>query len=410
MHVTHISNGPSAASGADPTAVTSGEVATSRPHVARATAAHRAALAKFYRAVWHHGDDGQHPASRRGSGSVATAEDDFTETPRFLFLSEGDVVGHLGTIGVRFWNGEREHDAHWLKGLMVLPAYRNGPVGYALLKEAIQRLELTAALVVAQPARRLFEALGFQDIGVLPNYVAVIRPARVLRLADVDAMGLTGLPSWARHGAKLARIRAVSSICGVAISALSASWRAARSHWRSLTLTIGTPSAMPIAAELDQLWSRVRSAVGATPVRDAAYLARRYGEGGESRYDFITVRERGALIGLAVLRRPKAIGDARLAGIRVATLSDVIFPLERADVCLALLRGARRRAKRVDADAILCSASHPALGTALERQAFLRLPGNVHFLLRPKNGSPHFSTDLAQWWITRGDADADEVF
>ena len=119
---------------------------------------------------------------------------------------------------------------------------------------------------------------------------------------------------------------------------------------------------------------------------------------------------RCALVGIAVLRRPRAISDRRLHGLRVATISDVVFPSRRAEVGLALLGGVERAARAAEADAILCTTSQRALARLLRRQAYLRLPGNVHFLLRDGTGNGRWPQDLASWGLARGDGDADEVF
>jgi hypothetical protein len=38
------------------------------------------------------------------------------------------------------------------------------------------------------------------------------------------------------------------------------------------------------------------------------------------------------------------------------------------------------------------------------------VPGNVHFLVREPAGDGATGPGLADWWITRGDSEADEVF
>jgi hypothetical protein len=94
----------------------------------------------------------------------------------------------------------------------------------------------------------------------------------------------------------------------------------------------------------------------------------------------------------------------------VATISDIVFPPERADLGLALLGGVEREARAAGADAILCTTCHGTLAQLLRRQAYIRLPGNVHFLLRDTTGAARWPPDLSGWWLTRGDGESDEVF
>jgi len=52
---------------------------------------------------------------------------------------------------------------------MVLPEYRNGPIGYRVLKELVGQLRRSVVLTVAPASVRLFEALGYANLGVVPN-------------------------------------------------------------------------------------------------------------------------------------------------------------------------------------------------------------------------------------------------
>jgi len=149
--------------------------------------------------------------------------------------------------------------------------------------------------------------------------------------------------------------------------------------------------------------------MAAGPVRDGTYLRWRYGAEGR-RYSFISARDGTRLVGVAVLLSPKASPDARLRGVRAATISDIVFAPERADVGLAVLAGIERAARSAGADAVLCTTSHRTLARLLSRRAYVPLAGNVHFFLRDASGSGRWPRDLASWWLARGDSAADDVF
>ena len=86
-----------------------------------------------------------------------------------------------------------------MKGFMVLPEHRNGPIGYLVLKEAVRRLGIAAVLTVADPSRRLFEAMGFRNLGMLSNQILPLRPARIAASIDAEALGKSRrLPAHAR--------------------------------------------------------------------------------------------------------------------------------------------------------------------------------------------------------------------
>jgi hypothetical protein len=94
----------------------------------------------------------------------------------------------------------------------------------------------------------------------------------------------------------------------------------------------------------------------------------------------------------------------------VATVSELLFPPDRPAAGLAMLGAIERVARVAGADALTCMTSHPILCGLLRRQGYLRLAGNVHFFLRDLTGSDRFRTNLAEWWLARGDGESDTSF
>src|SRR2546426_2427933 len=92
------------------------------------------------------------------------------------------------------------------------------------------------------------------------------------------------------------------------------------------------------------------------------------------------------------------------------SISDILFPPEHTEVGLALLGGVERAARAAGSDAILCTTSNHGLGRLLRRQAYIHVPGNLHFFLRDTTDGRRWSSDLPSWWLARGDGGADEVF
>lgn len=383
----------------------------SKIEVVRASNEHAEALAAFFRVVWDRNATAENVRAAQAEIEASNPFDPGARFPRFLFLSDGDALGHIGTIPTRFWNGNVEHSAHWYKGLMVHPEHRNGPVGYLVLKEAARHLGLSGALVVAEPARKLFKALGFIDAGAIANYLVVLRPARVLRALDIEAIGLRGMPPWLPRAVRLAQRLGLASVTGVAAVGARALWRFARSTGtRDFDCREGLEAVS--REDIDDLWRRARAGIAGAAVRDGGYISWRYDCGPLGTYEVATVRDGERLVGLAVVRKPRPDGggDARLRGIKVATLSDILFPLEHEDAGMATLAAAESIARRAGADALLCSASHRTLTRLLPRCGYLRLPGNVHFLFRDPGNAHALPVALDDWWLTRGDADSDDAF
>jgi hypothetical protein len=330
------------------------------------------------------------------------------EFPTYLFVQRGEVLGHLTTIPVRLRAGGIDRAAYWLIGFMVHPQHRNGPIGFLLLKQAVRDLEITLSLTVQQTTMRLLTAVGFRELGTLPNYLRPLRPGRILSRLDPENLGLDELPLAVRMAASAARLPMVASAAGVAAAAGLAVW--ATVYGRPGRGTREQDGAQALGVNADALWNDCRDRLGCVPVRDAAYLRWRYDVSSGGPYRALGVTQDGAPRGLAVIRAPRADGDPRLRGIRVATLSDLVYDPARADVGLALLAGAERTARRLDADALMASAAHPAHGPLLRRRGFLRFAGNLHLLVRDAAGVLPGPTTLNEWWVLRGDMNADMVF
>jgi hypothetical protein len=318
-------------------------------------------------------------------------------------LQDGRAIAHVTTIPVPLWINGSERGAYWIKGLWVLPEFQRSSAGFLVLRSAVGALEPTMALVHEQAAIRLFQALGYKDLGALPNQLRILRPRSLLRRLDLDALGFDSMPPLLRGAARVATFTA--PLAGTALGVASGLWAVAAG---------GLPNTMRIEVcrdydpdEIEQLWRECRAEIRAGVARGGEQILRRYGANGE--YAFVHVRARGRLAGLAIVRRPADQGDARLRGIRISALSDLVYRQSHSAVGLALLRGAERAARALDADALLCSISATLVRPLLRRRACLPLPPNLHVLARFPAAVP-VPERLDEWWVTRGDSGGDGVF
>lgn len=368
------------------------------------------AVAGFFRKVWTENATGESVGRARKEAARLNPAMPGADVPAVAYLRDGEVIGYLGTIPVKFWNGRVETAGHWLKGFMVLPEYQNGPVGFAVLKEMLKHVDVSGTMSVAPPARRLFKAVGFLECGVIPNYVSLLRAGRVARSIDIVNLGL-GLPPWLHRCARVAQAAGLAWAAGAMAGAGLWAWGAVRGP--AVRFSTDLSGGLPPRSALDDLWARVRPTIVAGAVRDGSFLPWRYQARAGGQYEAVAIHERGAerrLVAIAVVRRWSDNSDERLRGIRVATLADILFRADEPAAGLAALAGAERLARRMRADAILCSSAHVAITSALRRRAYLRLPGSVHLMLRDPTGAIGLPLTLDAWWLMRGDANSDEAF
>jgi predicted N-acetyltransferase YhbS len=371
---------------------------------------HAEAVAEFIRAVWNQSATASSVLAARATATTENLAEPGVVPPTWVAIRDGRVVGYVTTIPIRMWDGQRDWPAYWIKGLMVLPEYRNGPIGYALMKAAVARLPRSGGLAVAAPARRLFGALGYSDLGAIPNWVRPLAPGRMLGRLDFDSLGVGGVSGWVPAAVRLGKATGLAALSGgVAGAALRCFAAAQRWGGRCTVHAPFEPAAD--GQELDGLWHHVRRSVSSGVVRDHDYLTTRYPLGLGSPYVWLAVRNGERLAGIAVLRQPRADGDPRLRGVRVATLVDMIYDPAQSAEGLALLGAIESAARTLEADAILATCSAPELVGLLRRQCYLPFSGNVHFLFRDvADEGSGFGHTLAEWWLTRGDGNSDEVF
>jgi hypothetical protein len=384
--------------------------ATSRLEVLEARDEHAGQLAQFIRTVWNPLSTADSVVTARAQAAARNVSEPGIPPPTWIALRAGRVLGYVTTIPVRFWDGEHALAGYWIKGLMVLPEFQNGPIGYAVMKAAAARLPRSGGLAVASQARRLFVALGYTDFGPIPNWIRPLAPGALLSRLDLEAIGLTEMPRWLPPSVRLARATGLATVVGWA-GGWALRGLAAVSRIPGAGLQARGPSAPPAGRELDALWEAARSGFPSGVVRDGPYLLERYPVSASSPYEWILVRRGVALAGAAILRRPRTDGDPRLRGIRVATLVDLLFPPADRAAGLALLGALEGAGRRMGAEAILATSSARLLAPLLRRQCYVRLPGNVHLLFRDASGEEtQLATSLPDWWLTRGDGNSDEVF
>jgi hypothetical protein len=386
--------------------------AASRIQVVLATDAHADAIAAFYRATWREDVTAASVLASRRQAAADNLAAPGEAPPVAIVLDGSRVIGYCGSIAQRLWDGVAEHPAYWIKGLMVLPEYRQGPIGFLVCKQLAAQLTRATALVVAPAARRLFGALGYTDLGAVSNFVRPLRPGTLARQLDIAELGLA-LPQWVTAGVRIVQRTGLAGLAGagagIALDVVAAATRRVGARFAT-----AWAAEAPSREELDDVWCSARGALAASPVRDGRYLRSRFAATAAAadgtRYAFVTARDGSRLVGVAVVREPRAISDPRLRRVRVATISDIVFPPERADIGLAVLGGVERAARAAESDAILCTTGHRALAPLLRRQTYVPLRGNVHFFLRDGTGATPWPHDLGSWWLARGDAEADEVF
>jgi predicted N-acetyltransferase YhbS len=367
-----------------------------RSEVLRVEPAHIELLTRFIRAVWSPAATEEEVAASRRRAAAANPAFPGEEPPTFLFLLDGQPVGHLTTIPCRLKIGGWTGPAHWMKGLWVLPEHRNGPIGALLVRAAVTAVDVALATAVESAPRRLFSAFGFQDLGALPEHVKILRSRAVLRRLGASQLPLP-LRGPLRRLASLVAVPGIRELAAITLETGVGVWRFAHGGVRAASANLAEAVS---PQERGDLWRAAEGALEASAVRDVPDHAPSVGSRS------FAVRLHGRTLGVARVKRPAA-ADPRLNGIALATLADALCDPRDHRALDRVIAGAERCAAELGADALLCSASHKQLRHALARRGFLGLAGSVHLLVRPAGGAPS-PPPLEQWWCLRADGGADD--
>ena len=380
------------------------DVASNRVDVVRVNEEHLPALAEFYGRVWNPGATPEGVRASRAAAALTNVARPGEPPPTWLVLQNGDAIAHVTTIPIRLWYDGSERPAYWIKGLWVLPEVQRSSAGFLVLRAAVAALKDPSLALVHEPAAiRLFQALGYTDLGGLPNRLRILRPSSLLvRLGAITRL-LGRDRGWWRLAARAARVTA--PVVGPVVGAANGLWVWLRTgSMAGLTTTITDTIAVD---EVDDLWRSTREHVGPAVARGGAALARRYAA---PDYRFVHVREGGRLVGLGMVKRPSEQGDERLGGLRISSLSDALYRPADARVAMAILRGAERAAKTFDADALLASASPAVMEAQVRRLSYVTVPANLHVLVKVPGTQGEKPNGFGDWWITRGDSEGDGSF
>jgi hypothetical protein len=383
-------------------------MASPKTYISPVEDSHAQMLAVFFRCIWDATATPESIIASRATQAAENQSEPGKPLPAAVAIQGERIIGYCGSIAVRWWDGASECSGYWAKGFMVLPEFRNGPLGFMILKELSRSSPLMAAMTVNPASNRLFAAQGYRDMGPLPNRVRPLSVSCILGHIDLQQAAAGRIPHWVARTFRLLQHTRLPTLAGLladlALRGLSPK--------PDVRLRIDFDATVD-ETQIDDLWQHCRTAYLAAPVRDGKAMLLRYDSNSRAdnkSYCAVAVYRDNTLRGLAWVRRPREQGDPRLGGLRMASLSDLLVQPDDLPAINALLAAAEACAASLGAEAILCSASHIALAKALRRRRYVSIAANVHFFMRGDPASGAWPSTVDQWWLARGDSEADAVF
>ena len=294
---------------------------------------------------------------------------------------------------------------------MVLPEYRNGPIGPLLIKKVNETLDCALTLHVEEAPLKIFKGLGWKHAGVIPQYVLVrdpyaflknIRLGQVPHMREDSGAASTGLSAMLAQPPVRLAVAFLFSMALKGFTLVAALRKPARGSG-----TVTEESGFD--EQYDFLWKKVAHKYDALVVRDRSYLEARYGKRMKN-YRLLAYRQKGELLGYCIVKLKQFADDPRMGGMRVGTIVDCLFDPADVHGLQSLLTDAMRLCKEEATDAVFCTASYAALRQLLKVNGFIEIPGNLNFAFFDKLKNVPSDIALGSWHLMRGDSDADANF
>ncbi len=370
-----------------------------------------ASLRRFVDFFWPADSSGNPRIDHSNQFNTTKEKSEEKRPPTFLFLKDDEVLGHITSIPVGLFIHSRFIPAHWMVGFMVLPEYRNGPIGPLLIKKVNETLDFAMTLHVEDNVLRIFKGLGWKHLGVIPQFIRVLNTYRLLKEVNIGQLPfLKGRRNvtrkWLGWGLSNTLTRyfiALSASLAIKI------WNLCKATIRPNFGLFKVIEEYSFDASFDTLWEGIRGKFDAMVVRDRSYLENRFG-GRIEKYRLLTCRRNDRLIGYCILKVKSFINDPRMGNTRVGTIVDCLFDPEDFSGLQLLFFEASKLFNKEKVDAIFCAASYLPLQKFLIRNGFMEISGNLNFAFHGSFIEPFGELNLSEWHLMRGDSDADANF
>ncbi|MGE0486829.1 MAG: GNAT family N-acetyltransferase [Gammaproteobacteria bacterium] len=300
----------------------------------------------------------------------------------WLYYRKGELVAHQGAITVSCKIGQDELPTGWFVETMVLEKVRGGPVGAALVAQALEDMPFNLSLGQSPVMRELQYRLGWEKVGALDTWVLPLAVGPLLGERPLAARLLLSAPlaAWMT----LAR------------------WRRGRAG-RGLTTAV--------IARFDQrhrrLWERVAVHYACAVRRDDVFLNWKFVDQPGQSFTALEVREGDEARGVVVLAERAPRGPYRYARLEICEI--VVAPDDR-QALFALLTAAVELARQRGIAAIYLHIREARLERLLRHFGFVQRTSTRWLLLAMKTLAPaqrQLAAAIDNWLLTGSDSDID---
>lgn len=323
--------------------------------------------------------------------------------PLVLLVDDKDkVVGQCNSIPCKVWANQKESVMYWNAGLHLLEECRGKGLGLVLPEELARRLPVVSGFFVVPQQLRTHQKLGFHIIGKIPDYVKVYQTHRFLERLDFDS--INQVPMFFRHALRKENVLFRRVVLGVVAKLMSFMQWAKRCRLHSPDNTIAFSIVDRFDARIDDLWDKVKLSLKFAQVRSSASMNWQFKA--SDGWVKIIMEEDGELVGFSLVALRQNGENEKLAGLRLISTIDLVWNFDKPYILKQYFNFLDELATLNGADVAFCSINKQDAVKWLKSYGYIKVPPSVYFVVKSQVDDVVISDSMADWFVTRGDADA----
>jgi ribosomal protein S18 acetylase RimI-like enzyme len=324
------------------------------------------------------------------------------ELPIWIALKGASIVGQLCTIPVEIKTEGGVYPAVWGVDLIVLPSCRGEGVGHRLIQEAAETCQFYMAIEMSDTTKRIYNRLNYPDLTPVPVYRRIVNLTTGLILEYLDKC----TRSERRLKRVMDSVRSFLPIDRMLASLLNALLRVRYFfiRLRHVKISVTIKEVQEFGNEIDALWVKVSDSYDVIAKRDQRFLNWRYATNKQLHYHLFIALRNENVVGYSVLRRPLPI--ERNFGYIVDWFADI----NDSDTLSSLIQHAIEFFGD-DVEVIECACTYPEYKKTLKKSGFIKMRESVpYFHCTNAQGRDRSKIKAADWFITKGDSDWDQIY
>jgi GNAT superfamily N-acetyltransferase len=306
------------------------------------------------------------------------------EGPEIWVAKEGgEILGQYASMPVRLKVKDRMLKASWGMDVMVKPNLQGKGVGTKLFKYWEEHVEAPLGLGLSLSSYKLFQKLGWHDVGPVPCYSRPLDP-KVLLKRRFGRVAAGILAPFVRAGLWLAfpaREAPRPSVSAVEIQPLEG----------------------PFGEEFDRLWEKASQGYDFIAERKSRYLEWKFHEVPYVTYEVYRAIRDTELVGYVVLR------TAVKNDVNLGLIVDLFAHPEDSAAVDALIDWTAEWGRTGSVARLQMFTFNKPIADRLRSKGFMRLGSPMQFCLRIHSDhvDASFFQDTRRWHVTFGDSDMD---